>query len=111
MRFQITQTHNVHDCKVSTVDGRIRNVRRMGHRLGYIVTCLSHMVAGATTVEVLVDAMNKRYKGASYNYADVYGGLRKLVDAKVVRYNGGWKLSPNAQRTLDRELRTCKVAK
>lgn len=110
MNFNATQTHNRFDCEPSHGGGRYGMTRRVDLRIGYIITVFGQTPTGFTSVQAIVDRLNRNHKGAGYTYNDVYPTLLRMRDeAGIVTFRSGtWALSPKAKEVwskIERNVR------
>lgn len=114
MNFQVTQSHNLHDCEVGVSEsGRHLIKRRVDRRIATVVELLGRAPTGYGTINDLVDGFNKKFPGSVYTSNDVSYAVGRAVEFGLVthREGGSWKLASRgkeAWKALGKNLRASK---
>ena len=114
MNFQVTQSHNLHDCEVGvSEDGRHQIKRRVDRRIGVVVELLGKAPSGYGTIQQLTDGFNKKFPGSVYTANDIGYAVQRAVEFGLVthREGGSWKLAnrgKDAWKAIGKNLRATK---
>jgi hypothetical protein len=114
VNFQVTQSHNLHDCEVGISDaGRHQIKRRVDRRIGVVVELLVKSPTGYATISEITEAFNRKFIGSVYTDNDVRYAVQRAVALGLVthREGGAWRASPRAKeawKSIVKNLRATK---
>lgn len=114
VNFQVTQSHNLHDCEVDISEsGRHLIKRRVDRRIGVLVELLVKAPSGYSTISEITEAFNRKFPGSVYTDNDVRYAVQRAVEFGLVthREGGAWRATPRAKaawKSLGKNLRASK---